>query len=496
MKKISFITAILLTAAQTVLSQTSADALRYSRIDIGGSARYMGLSGAFGALGADFTTISTNPAGTGLFKSSEFSITPAVHTGSIESFYNNTTGADQRSIFHLGHAGIVLSSKIKSDPNKPGWRNVNFSTGLNRLNDFNYRYEMRGRNAASSLLDTYVQSANGIHYKDIEDDLYSDYAFDLNLAWWTYLLDFADPVTVDQYTSPIKPGSDKLQEKYLDTWGSMNEYVFNISGNYNDRLYLGMTFGIPMIRYYEYSVYTESDISGSDLKYFNQIESLETHGTGFNFKLGFIYRANDWFRLGGAFHSPSWFNNMKDSWQVRMNSEFYTPDPDGYTRYDEISPVGNYQYDLQTPYRVQGNLGFIVGNVGLISADYEFVDFANARFDAPGYSFSEENSAIRNSYAGSHQIRLGTEWRYSIFSFRAGGKYFTSPYQGNINDGSTFGFSGGAGFRQGWFFMDLAYAYNNTRQDYYFYNIGDIASNPVSNTIRRHNVLLTVGVKL
>ncbi len=72
MKKILIISALILTAASTALSQTSADALRYSRIDIGGTARYMGLSGAFGALGADFTTASTNPAGLGLYKSSEF----------------------------------------------------------------------------------------------------------------------------------------------------------------------------------------------------------------------------------------------------------------------------------------------------------------------------------------------------------------------------------------------------------------------------------------
>lgn len=478
------------------MPQTPSDALRYSKIDIGGTARHMGLSGAFGALGADFTTTSTNPAGPGLFKSSDFSITPAIHTGSVESFMNGTTGQDQRSVFHLGNVGIVLASKIKSDPNKPGWRYVNFATGLNRLNDFNYRYDMRGMNYTNSLLDTYVQQANGIYFKDIEDDPYGDYAFDLNPAWWTYLLDFANPFTDNQYRSPISPGTSKFQEKYIDSRGSMNEYVFNISSNYNDRLYLGMTFGIPMIRYYETSRYTESNIQNSDLKYFTVAQDLETHGTGFNFKLGFIYRASDWLRFGGAFHSPSWFNNMKDYWKVTMTSDFHTPDPDGYTRYVESSPVGNYWYELQTPYRVQGNLGFIIGNVGLLSADYEYADFANARLDAPDYTFRDENDAIRNSYTGSHQFRVGTEWRYNIFSFRAGGKYFTSPYETGINDGSTFGFSGGLGLRQDWFYMDLAYGYNNTQQDYYFYNTGGITSSPVSNTIRKHNVLLTVGVKL
>ncbi|MBW6459042.1 MAG: hypothetical protein K0B08_00565 [Bacteroidales bacterium] len=496
MKRISFITAILLTAAQAVLSQTPADALRYSSLDVGGTARYMGLSGAFGALGADFTTTSTNPAGIALFKSSEISITPAINVGTVESMYNGTSGLDQRSVFHLGNAGIVLASKLKTDPKKSGWRNVNFATGINRINNFNFSYEMTGTNTTNSLLDTYVAAANGIDFKDIEDDFYGDYAFDLNLAWWTYLLDFAYPGAVNEYISPIASESSKLQTKNVDATGSMNEYVFSLGANYNDRLYLGMTLGIPLIRYYETAIYTEENISNSDLKYFRIIDQLETSGTGFNFKLGFIYRASDWFRLGAAFHTPSWFSSMKDYWKVTMSSEFYTPDPDGYTLYKETSPTGSYTYKLQTPMRIQGSMAFIIGNLGLVSADYEFADYTTTRLDASDYSFSDENRAIRNSYTGAHQIRIGTEWRYSIFSFRAGGKYFTSPYQDNLNDGSTFGFSGGAGFRQGWFFMDLAYAYSNTKQDYYFYNIGGIASNPVNNTIRRHNVLLTVGVKL
>ena len=131
----------------------------------------MGLSGAFGALGADFTTSSTNPAGLGLYKTSELIITPSVHIGNVESFYNGSTASDSRSNFYLGNVGFVLASKSKTDPNKPGWRYVTFATGLNRLSDFNRRYVMTGTNAANSLLDTYVEDANGIPFDQIEDDM-------------------------------------------------------------------------------------------------------------------------------------------------------------------------------------------------------------------------------------------------------------------------------------------------------------------------------------
>jgi hypothetical protein len=187
---------------------------------------------------------------------------------------------------------------------------------------------------------------------------------------------------------------------------------------------------------------------------------------------------------------------MRDYYSASMVSEFYTPDNNGDTRYVANSPSGYYEYNLTTPYRLQGNLAFIIGNIGLITADYEMADYSKAEFDAYDYSYSEENAAVRNSYAITHHIRVGTEWRYQIFNFRAGAKYFTSPYQNDINDGSTLGFSGGVGFRQKWFFMDLTYAYSNMKSDYYFYNTDNISADPVANSLKGHYILTTFGVKL
>jgi hypothetical protein len=451
----------------------------------------MAMGGAFGALGADFTLTSTNPAGIGLYRTSELSITPSVFIGTTESIYNSMTGTDSRAVFALGNAGMVITSKLDSRNNKSNWKYVQFATGINRLADFNNRSQMVGFNSENSLLDTYVHSANGTDFRDIEEDIYGSYAFDLNPAWWTFLLDLQDTSIYDQYISPI-PGGNVLQMKTINSRGSMNEYVFSLSGNYMDRLYIGMTFGLPFIRYYEYSEYSEEDNTNSiyDFKSFQRIDNLETRGNGFNFKIGLIYRVNDWMRLGAAFHSPSWFNNMRDYWYTTMFSSF-----DNGDNYKKSSPSGNYNYDLTTPLRVQGNLGFIIGNVGLVSADYEFVDYGSSRLSAYDYSFSEENKSITNSYKGAHHIRVGTEWRYNIFSFRAGANYFTSPYRNDINDASQLGFSGGIGFRQDWFFLDLAYAYTGKKEDYYFYNTPEYSTNPVSNTIRTHTILTTVGVK-
>jgi hypothetical protein len=491
MKRSGIVMIILLASVLIVRSQNAVDALRYSKINIGGTARYMGLGGAFGSLGADFTSSSVNPAGLGLYKSSEFTITPSLFFAKTSSVYNGMTGQDLRSNFYLGDAGMVMTSKLNSKPGQPGWKYVQFATGVNRLKDFNYRIDIRGTNNQNSLLDTYLESANSINYNDIEQDPNGDYAFDLNPAWWTFLLDTIAPYN-NLYTDPIPAGSNILQSKTISTRGSMNEWVFSIGANYNDRLYLGATIGLPWIRYYESSVYTESDYTNSinDFKQFNRYEDLETRGNGFNFKFGFIYRISDMFRIGGAIHTPSWFSNMRDSWTVSMNSYF-----DNGDNYSKSSPAGNYHYTLTTPLRATGSLGIIFGNAGLISADYEFANYGTARLDGSDYNFGMENTDIRNSYRSTHQIRLGTEWRYNIFSFRGGYNYTTSPYKNSINDGKSMAFSLGLGMKQSWFFLDLAYVYSIMKEDYYLYSSQTVYTNPVKNDYRTNNVLLTLGAK-
>ena len=477
-----------------VFSQTAQDALRYSSIFPGGTARYMGLSGATGALGADFTSTMNNPAGIGLYKTSEFTFTPALLIRNTDSYYNGGYGQDKKSNFYFGNIGLVYTSKLKSKPNQPGWKYFQFATGLNRLNDFNNRIFMTGPNAVNSLLDTYVNYAEGppqISYLDIERDTYYNYAYDLNLAWWTYLLNINGDTINYNYTSPVPYGGVR-QNKTVETKGSMNEYVFSLATNYNDRLYLGMTFGIPYIRYTETSTYTEIDDADTiyDFKQFVRVDYLETKGSGFNLKFGFIYRAADWIRIGASIQTPSWFSNMRDYWWASMESYF-----DNGDYYKQVSPAGNYKYKLTTPFRASGQLAIIFGQHGLVSASYEFVNYRDARLSAFDYNFEKENLDIRTSYKNPHHIRLGTEWRSGIFSFRGGIYYAGSPYQRDINDGARKSFSLGVGLRQNKFFADLAYVYSRTEADYYYYLTETVQPNPVENIYKTHSVLLTLGTR-
>ncbi len=170
------ITLFLATLIPTLaINQNAVDALRYSQLFTGGTARYMSMGGAFGALGGDFTTLSGNPGGLGIYKSSEFIFTPSVHVGSSNSVYNGYVTSSSiykeygavtpEPILLLEMSVMFLPKGLSSKANQQGFRYFQFATGLNRLNDFNRRYVMQGENTENSLLDTYVEYADGIFYQ-------------------------------------------------------------------------------------------------------------------------------------------------------------------------------------------------------------------------------------------------------------------------------------------------------------------------------------------
>ena len=317
----------------------------------------------------------------------------------------------------------------------------------------------------------------------------------MNLAWDTYAIDTI-PGTMDQYFGAIPPGGGIIQRKDIETWGSMNEFLLSFGTNVGDRLYLGASFAFPFVRYFERSTYAETDEENvvPEFKSIYVFEDLKTKGTGFNMKFGMILRVTDFLRLGGGIHSPTWFN-MKDYWNTEMVTEF-----DNNESFSSYSPYGSYQYDLETPWRAMGSAAVVLWKFILINAEYEYVDYSVARLRSPDYNFIDENEAVRSKYSEGHNIRLGTELRFGHFAIRGGFAYYASPFAENehgerINDGEKLYYSGGFGFRDKNFFVDLAYVRSETNQDYYLYGSENISVNPVKNEHFTNNVLLTLGFR-
>lgn len=478
MKKLVYLTLIAAIFSVQGYAQNEIDALRYSRLNYSGSARFVSMGGAFGALGADFTTLSHNPAGIGMYRSSEVSITPSLLMARTEATLNGNFRDDSRYNFNLGNVGIVMATNPTL--RNPGslWKNVQFGFGLNRMADFNNRVNIESDNLESSYLSTYPDYAQGVAPGDLN-------AFDTKLAYDTELLFVNDSAN---WTYGVdKPYGGVNQRKSIDSKGSINEMVFTVGANYNDKLYIGATLGIPYIRYIENSTYTETALA-DDQTVFNSLtrtDFLETSGTGVNFKLGLIFRATDWLRLGGAVHTPTFYSSMSDSYGATLKAKY----DNGFT--SSKSATGIYDYELTTPMRALGSVGFIIGKAGVISADYEYVDYTTARLRAHDYDFFDENENIRDNYEQAHNLRFGAEWRYGSVNFRGGYGISANPYIYGTNSVLN-SYSAGIGFREKNFFLDLAWSGSQFDDEYYLYN-GKV--NPAASTTFQNKFLLTIGIK-
>lgn len=481
-KRILLITVLFMLGAG-LHAQYAEDALRYSQIYWQGTARSMATGSAFSALGADFLSLSTNPGGIGVYRSRYFSITPEVFVQKVNSEYNGTPTNGSKTIFDLSNIGYVLSKKLGQVAS--GWKYWQIGFGMNRLNNYNGNLLMQGTNAVNSKLDVYNEEANGVNYTEL-DNQFGKYAFDLSPAWYAYLLDTI-PGTQDQYYTAV-PYGGVLQSQQILTKGSTNEFLVSGGANFNDVLYLGATLGLPYLRYFRTSVYTETDVADT-IPYFNSwsyTEDLKTQGWGINLKIGAIIRPIDWIRIGVAFHTPTYYFSMKDSWSTVTYADL---GPDWQKNIP--SPDGEYKYHLTTPMRLIGSLAFVIKEIGFITGEYEYVNYSQSKFKAGSYDFNVENSNIKNFYKSVSTFRIGTEWRIAMVSLRAGYALYGSPYANNLNDGARQYITGGIGYRGKGFELDFSYSRATQNEDYYFYSTHDIQSYTAHNSFLNQQFALT-----
>ena len=477
---------LLICSVTTLFSQTSLDALRYSRIFENGSARSQGLGGAMGAVGGDFSCIATNPAGLGLYSSSEFTISPALQIAHSNSSFNSEANTDNKVNVGMGSLGLVFHLSGSDKPTS-GFKGFNVAFGMNRESDFNNKVFMEGINNKNSLLTGYVNTLNNTPGGMTPQMINDNYPFDIALAYNSNLIYLADSAN-KKYANDA-PNGGVIQSKSVTTGGSINEFDIAFGTNYNDRLYIGATIGIPVIRYWENTQYREVR-NDTAVHYFRSMtfnQQLETHGTGINLKVGIIYRPANWVRIGAAIHTPTYYGNMRDNWSSDMTGELTFGTTTAY------SPLGAFDYQLVTPFRAIGSVAFIIGNYGLISGEYEYVNYGQSYFSSNDASYSDVNTEIKNQYKAPVNVRFGTEWRIKNFRVRGGFGYYGSPYQSGPSTAEMYVASIGWGYRASHFFFDMTYQWSQTKEDYYFYDPTVI--DPSFNTYTASRVTTTFGFR-
>jgi len=455
MKKIFFI-AITLVSCTLLNAQNVVvgDVLRTSQNIYSGSARFTAMGGAMGALGGDLSAVTINPGGLGVYRSGEFSFTPVLRFSDYQTIYSHNKPYDylqyelpegQFSDFgyalKLNQIGFVSGFTRNKDE---GWVSVNFSLAYNNLADF---YQS-GNAQFDDISYTYLDIA----YDDVDFENNVDFSNKLYDVGVIYrgedgLLNSTIPFGV--------PISQNITRNYK-TSGRLGEYTMAVGGNYSHILYVGGSIGIQVMDYkmkHSYSEYDNYDFPFDELQYY---EEFTLNGVGVNAKLGAIVRPLPWLRVGGAIHTPTLFS-LSDNYYYDVSS--YFDDNSGTT----ISDESTFDYNLITPYRLVGSLGFQFGKLGLLAVDYEYVDYMKAKveFDHPSFEAYERdvNNFINADLRQAHNVRTGAEYRITKgVALRGGYSFYGSGFNTDVQKTDYHIVSGGLGFRSDNMYFDFTYS--------------------------------------
>ncbi len=490
MKNHIFITSILCLLGSWAQAQTVEDALRSSFYTQGSTARSIGVGGAMGGLGGDFSAVGVNPAGIGAYWKSEIMLGLGVESINTDATLAGNTTNRLRDEFAFGNAALVMAKKSRR-ANSP-WKNFALGIGYNSYQTFDEDIYSSGV-TNGSIVERWSALARGVEL-DFLDNFEAGLAYDAGAI--------LGPNDDGTYSNDYEGSEMEIlaHDQTILRDGSYGEMKIAFGSNYNDQLLIGASIGIPVYYYTESNQYFEDDINGA-IPFFNLAaynQNLTSDASGVNFSLGAIFKA-EVFRLGASVQTPSWLS-FEDRFDTELRYSFTTADQS--EDISRFSPVGEFAYNLRTPWRFTGNAAVIVKNIGFISADVEYVDHSTSRYNFTANSnniedvnFENElNSLISNTFQGAMNIRAGAEFAKDFWRLRAGYQILGNPYQegGTSRDILSFG----AGYRGDRFFVDLAYRVTNFDRQLEAYQLDDAVVPTTLVDQRRSQVMATFGYKI
>lgn len=472
-----------------VFGQGIDDAFQFSQTYYQGTGKALGMGNALGAVGGDMTSVSINPAGMGIYRSSELTMTLGlVDNYHSSNYYDNQTHANKMrvSIPNLGYIWTKQRSNFRP------LRYTQFGIVFNRLNDYNSHTFAKGINPNSSLIDSYLGKIDGYSENDIQDA----FPYDIYPAWSTYLIDIYQDEQGDYYSSPVPQGGiwQSLKNKFK---GRSEEWTLAWSANFSDKLFFGASLGIQHIKRTGTRVFSESmpehsDIS-TDFNKWSFTEELSSISWGVNGKFGLIWHTNHWLRFGAAFHTPSIYG-FDESWQTETESQI------NWITRKYISPESHYEYLFVQPLKWIGSMAFVVGQSGIISMDAEYTNYSAARFITAfddDFDYTLKNDEIKASFSRTLNFRLGSEWRLQNSYLRLGAGYYGSPLGFGKSNGSVKKASAGISIPAGSSTtFDFAYELTLGERNFTLYNPEPIEIQPVAQSQVKNLFMVSMRIRL
>lgn len=466
MKKLLISIPGILMLGSMAFAQTTSEIYQIARTQNTGSARYNGLSGAFGALGGDFTAISENAASSAVFNHSGGSVTFGYSNIDYETDYFGNTTLTNNENLNFNQIGAVMV--LKNAANTRGGI-TKFSLGIsyNKDKDFREEYFIEG-SASNSIGDYFVSQANAasVDSADLLDatnfilaDAYLNFYDDYGFAGQQALLGFEGGIfgisDDDVYESVITGATN--QEIQMVNRGESSKTTLNMAMELDKSIYLGANLNIHSLVYEKNMYYYESNNTGdiSEVWFDN---SLRTVGNGVSVGVGAIAKMGKQLRIGASYNSPTYMLLEDELFQYLQ-----TTDADGGTTV--VNPIVSIiypQYSVTMPAIVTGSAAIVFGKKGLISAQYSRQNFSEITYDygdsdLDNLQSDAINQDIQNTFGTVNTLRVGAELRNKRWTFRGGFSNATSPYKDNSIQGETNGYSLGAGYDWGKWKLDFSY---------------------------------------
>ncbi|MES2411256.1 MAG: outer membrane protein transport protein [Bacteroidota bacterium] len=500
-KYITIIIAGLTFSALQAQETSPEDALRYAVENLTGSARFRAMSGAFGAVGGDLSSINQNPAGSIFLNNNYATFTASSYNSKNISRYFGTTAKDNDNSIDLNQAGVAFVF-VDNNP-KNDWKKFTLAFNYENNNNFNNSIYSAGINPYNSIDKYFLRFANGLPSEGgiTLETLRNAYFEDLNFIDQQALLGYNayifNPVSDDDlnstYVSNVPTSGNYFQDNYTITTGYDGKFTGNFATSYKDILILGINLNyhytdiIKTTSVYE-SYDTVDNTTGLQAIQFD----TETHtfGNGFSFNLGAIVKATKNLRLGVAYESPTWYRLEDEQRQAVITN---CPDC-GTTNPIVFNPgvtMVYLPYTIQTPSKWTGSIAYIFGKKGLLSADVSTKNYSNTSF-RPKNDYAGLNSYLSSALDNAIEVRLGGEYKYKQLSFRGGYRFDQSPYKVDQTFGDLTGYSGGLGYTFGDSRIDIAYSYDHRNFNYTFLTSG--MTDPARVSRYNNNVTISYSV--
>ncbi|HMB94310.1 MAG TPA: outer membrane protein transport protein [Rhodothermales bacterium] len=452
---------------QPASAQTAEDAIRFTDRSPATGVRMMGMAGA-GIVGvADYSALFSNPAGLGFFRSSSASgALQSVYT-TDESFYstpgNESFLDSDATSTQFGNLAYVYRA-----PTRRG--SFVIAAAFNQINTYERELRFEGNNSTSTISTSFLpfDGEYGLTNSD-ELDFLDDLPFAaFNGGFFDY---FPDRLPDYPFLEAVVPGTTIQQSGTVTEEGRMSELSFGGALEAAPRVMVGLSANIAFGTYEFNSLFAEDDIfdengladysvlldDGTLFEGFDFLEyeqRLQSDLLGVNLRLGLSAQAASNLRVGLTLETPTYYTVNED-----YGASYLTGFDDGNTLSygDDFDDVGNgeFEYEIQTPWRLGVGVGFNAENV-FVTGDVEYVDWSQLELDAETDRsfFADLNRGIEEAYEPVINTRLGIEYRLGDLSLRGGFAYRPDPLDTAPlrSDGSelerdkTF-FSAGFGYR-------------------------------------------------